>query len=474
MMKRVLGILLAVCFVLMPLSAMADVNLGDVISASKDINIVMFGSLKTLPHFIENADFNSDDTSHDRILDENGFMENHSVRNEFRIGWKAKGENWDFMAILESDFVLNKPNGDRGADATSPLDSGMTGEDFGVEKLNFSYDFGPFKINTGWNTKFLDLMTGGILYGDDHPYIGLAGKLGEAKWELLYLMIQDDIDSSSGFRDGDSLDWRAYTLRVAFDLDGFTLAPMYAFSDNEDHGADVHYLGVEGYGKIGKLIPRFEIVYAVGEQDVGGTDYDISAWGAFGSVEAALSKALNPFVGFYYLSGDDDDTDEDIDAFNGITNISRYSKTFGMENAIIYRYLTALGTHLYSNNFNTLGSASGYGGISNSSKADAPGMIMIGAGSKGALSDQLSYKAMIMYFMFESEDNLPNVVDPGTSVDDEVGLEIDFQLTYTFNKHFSLGNVLAVFVPGDGVTDRLGSDYDETAIVDTIELTWKF
>ena len=472
MKKSFFASFLIVSLILFPMIASAET--GNVIAKSKDINITMFGSLKTLPHFIENADFNDNNTGLDFIIDENGFMEDHNIRNEVRIGWSAKGKDWDFLIILESDINLNKANVDRGADGTAPKDSGMTGEDFAVEKLNFGYDFGGVKINTGWNTKFLDIRTGGILYGDDHPYIGFSGKMGNAPWEALYIIIQDETDSSSGFRDGDTLDWRVYTFRVGLDVGGYTIAPMYAYSDNEDHGADVSYLGVEGYGKIGMFTPRFEFVYAIGDQDTATGDNDISAYGFYGSIEAHISKACNVYFGGYYLSGDDDPNDDDVEAFNGIGNIARYSSTFGMENAFIYRFNPALGTHLYSNNFNTLGSVPGYGGISNSSKSDAPGMIMLGVGCRGALSEKLSYKAQAMYFAFAEEANLTNVVDPGSEVDDEVGIELDLQLTYKFNKHFSIGNVLAAFIPGDGVTDRLGDDYDETGFINTIEMIWKF
>jgi len=476
MKKSLIASLLVASLIFLPFTAMAD--LGDVIAKSKDIEINMFGSLKTFPHFIENADFNSDDTRYDFIIDENGTMENHAVRTEARIGWDAKADDWDFMIILESDFNLNKANADRGADKTAgyfnQMDTGFTGEDFGIEKLNFGYNFGPCKINTGWNTKFLDIMSGGILYGDDHPYIGLEGAFGKNKWEALYIIVQDDISNqgAGGVIDGDSLDWRVYTLRVGFDLNGFTLAPLYAFSDNEDRSANVHYMGVEGYGKLGIFTPRFEFVYATGEQTLTNQDLDISAFGAFASIEAGISKALNVYVGGYYLSGDDDPNDDDIEAFNGITNIGRYTPTFGMENAMIYRYVPALGTHLYSNNFNVLGSKAGYGGISNSSKADAPGMIMMGIGARGCLTDQLSYKTQVMYFAFEEQGALEQVA--GKSIDDEVGIEADLQLTYSFNPHFSIGNVIAVFFPGDGVEDRLGPAFDETAYVDTIELTWQF
>ena len=474
MRRRILLFLVAISM-LFPISVYASASLGNVVAKSKDINITMFGSLKTFPHFIENADFNDNNTPIDFILDENGFMEDHNIRNELRIGWAAKGENWDFLIILESDINLNKANVDRGADNTAPKDAGMTGEDFALEKLNFGYNFGSFKINTGWNTKFLDIRTGGILYGDDHPYIGFTGKFGSTPWEALYIIVQDETDSSGGFRDGDTLDWRVYTFRAGIDVGGYTIAPMYAFSDNEDHGADVHYLGVEGYGKIGMFTPRFEFVYAHGEQDAaGGSENDIGAYGLYGSIEAHISKACNVYFGGYYLSGDDDPTDDDVEAYNCIGAATRYSSTFGMENAFIYRFVPALGTHLYSNNFNTLGSTPGYGGISNSSKSDAPGLVMLGVGARGALNEKLSYKAQAMYFAFAEEANLTNVVNPGQEVDDEVGFELDLQLTYKFNNHFSIGNVLSAFFPGDGVTDRLGEDYDETGFINTIELIWKF
>ncbi len=472
--KMLLGILVFV-IMLIPLNAVAKMGSGKVKAKSSDIDIEMFGALKTYPHFMDNIDFNDHHTKYDRILDESGFMKNHSIRNEIRLGWQAKADNWDFLIILESDFTLSKANTDRGANNTDPLDSGMTGEDFGVEKLNFGYNFGPFKVNTGWNTKFLDLQSGGILYGDDHPYIGFTGNFNDWNWEALYLIIQDEIDNKGGVFDGDDLDWRVYTLRLAHEWSGMTLAPIYAFSDNEDHDAKVHYIGLEGYGKIGIMTPRFEFIYADGDQDVsGGGDNDIQAWGAYASVDFEVDKSFIPYIGGYYLSGDDDPGDDDMEAFNGITNISRYTPTFGMENAFVYRYVPALGSHLYSNNFNTLGSSPGYGGISNSSKGDAPGMYMLGAGAKGSLGEKLSYKTQIMYFAFAEEDGLEDLGYGNGDVDDEVGYEFDLRLTYKFNNHFSLGNVLSVFVPGDGIEDILGDEFDETAIMDTVEMVWGF
>ncbi len=476
-MKRIGIVLFVLIFAALPSGALAKMGSGKVTAKSSDVDIQIFGSLKTYPTFIANPDFNSDQTKYDFILDENGFMSENSIRSEARLGFKGQGDNWSFLTILEADFTYNKQNGDRGADRTDPLDSGMTGEDFGIEKLEFTYDFGPFTLKTGWQTKALEIHTGGVLYGDDHPYIGLSGKIHDVGWDLLYITVFDDIKNLEhgkpiGPLDSDALDWRVYTARLSIPYQGFTIAPFYAFSDNKDHKAHANYLGFETYGKYGMVVPRAEFVYAIGDEDVGNDNYDISAWAAFLSFEFDVQPYFKPYIGGYFISGDDDANDKDINAFNPITNISRYSPTFGMENAFIYRYIPALGSHLYSNSPDVLGKTPGYGGIGNSAKAESPGMMMLGAGAKGKY-DNWSYKTQLMYFWFENTGALEDVYNV-SDIDSAMGLEYDLQITYEFNKHFSLGNVAAVFVPGDGVQDIRGDDYDETAFMDTIEMKWKF
>ncbi|MFH0724899.1 MAG: hypothetical protein V2B19_00845 [Pseudomonadota bacterium] len=482
MMKKVVGSLLVLSLILLPMAASAD--LGQVVGA-KDIEIKMMGALKTLPMFVDNPDFNSKDTNLDRILDENGWMSDHDIRMEARVGWMATAKDWDFMMILEADFNVNKANVDRqtgvnnvNAAAWNPNAITANSDTFGIEKINFGYDFGPMKLNAGWNTKFVDLMTGGLIYADDHPYLGLAGKFGAKNvWEVLYLTVQDDISGTNGFWDGDTLDWRAYTARVGFNVNGFNVAPIYAYSDNNMREAQTHYLGVEGFGTTGIFTPRFELVYAVGNKDthVAGkkVEYDISAFAAYASLDIAISKALVPYFGGYYLSGDDDKNDKDINAYNGIAMNQRYTPTFGMENAFIYKFVPALGSFLYENGFQNLGTQAGYGGSSNGQCADAPGLIMLGAGLKGAINEQLDYKTQLMYFAIAEENNFKKI---GTTknVDKEVGWEYDLQLTYKFNSHFSLGNVVSVFLPSDFVEDYRGKDYDSMAFMDTIEMNWAF
>ena len=468
-------ILSALLFLSRPV--LAETVMGKVTPATPGLDIQLFVSLKSYPHFVSNMDFNDDDTVYDWILDESGIIDNDevTVRNEFRLGVKGGGENWKFMTILESDMALDKGNVDRGVRQGELSDTGMNGNEFGVEKLEFSYDFSshglPATIETGWNTTFVDLETGGLFYGDDHPYFSLAGNMDGTKWEILALLINDGATRDGN---GDDTDWQVYTAKVTVPMDDLKVCPFYGYSDNQSRDANVHYFGIQTYGKIGNLAPKAEFIYALGEKQnfpVVGDDADISAFGAFAAIEASINDMFNPYFGGYYISGDDDAADGKIQAFNPITNISRYTGLFGMENAFIYRYVPVLGTHLYSNTFDTLGGEKGYGGISNSASANSPGMYNLGIGTKGALSNW-SYKTQLMYFWFEETGALEDV--EGKSIDSAVGLEFDLQITYHFSKHFSLGNVVSLFDPGKGIQDLRGDDFDKTAFVDTVELKWIF
>jgi hypothetical protein len=480
LMKKLVVFAIVLAFLAVPLTAFG--TMGQMSPKSKDINVEFFGSLKTYPMWTSNLNFTDNNNVNDYMYDENGYIQDHDVRNEIRLGWKGGNDTFDFMVILEADFNLDKNNTDRGASVGQPLDSGMTGEDFGVEKLDIGYNFGPFRLHTGWTTRWLDIMTGGLVYGDDHPYIGLTGNIGENfKWEVDYTIIYDAFDDV--FYDGDRLDWRFYSAKGIYTIPsgfakGFVISPFYAFSDNSAHdNAQVSYIGLEAYGKLGIFTPRFEIAYADGDTDENdaGIDYDISAMAAYASVDIEICPEFIPFFGIKWEEGDNDPNDDDIEAFNSITDISRYTPTFGMENAIVYRGLrtpTGIGgswlSMLYSGNFNTIGTQNGYGGIGNLSRGDAPGLLMWGLGVKGKFGNW-SYQAQYMDFSFDEE---PDQLVAG--VDDEVGQEFDLRVAYAFSKHFTMANCFAAFDPGDAIQDLYGDDYDDTALVNTIELIWSW
>jgi hypothetical protein len=484
MRKNCTVVFLSVLFLLLLVSNQGMAEIGRVTAKSSDVDISIFGHLKTNPHFISNADFNDDNTSMDFMMCEAGTLDDDtvSVESEARLGFLGKGKNWGFLMILESNFVYDKGNTDRGVRAGEPTDSGMTGEDFGIEKLDFFYNFSDygadFAVQTGWNTKFLDWETGALCYVDDHPYIGLKGEFNNISWEGLYSIVYDNPGSSPlGTADADELDWDLYTFKMMFPYKGMKISPFYAYSDNQAREAKVSYLGFQAFGQIGKLRPRAEFVYAFGDRDdlpVGDTivDADVSAFAGFAALEFNLSTFLNPYVGGYYISGDDDAYDDDIDAFNPITNAAQYTSTFGMNSGFCYQYVPALGSHIYSNDTSMLGENGGYGGLSNSARAESPGMYSIGLGCKGRRG-KLSYKTQIQYICLEETGALEDVMGI-EDIDDELGYQFDLQLTFHFSDHFSLGNTISVYEPGDAIEDMYGHGFDDTGIMDTIEMMWKF
>ena len=162
MKKLMVVFAMLVAFLAVPLTAFG--TMGKMAPKSNDINVKWFGSLKTYPSWMSNLDFGGGGGL-DWMLDENGILADHNVRNELRMGWKGGNDTFDFMIILEADFNLDKNNTDRGANKSGATfqildDQGMTGDDFGVEKLDIGYNFGPFRIHTGWTTRWLDLHDG--------------------------------------------------------------------------------------------------------------------------------------------------------------------------------------------------------------------------------------------------------------------------------------------------------------------------
>ncbi|HIE08147.1 MAG TPA: hypothetical protein EYP64_08885, partial [Desulfarculaceae bacterium] len=339
MKKSYLALLVSIIFILATVgSSFAAMGEGTV-SAKKGVDLTLFGSNRFIPTYCSNMnDFDSD--KEDWVtLDEGGWGAGFFVRNELRLGFSGKGENFGFRVILENDIHYSKNNGDRNTYGTWGNTSTDFGAEFGVERSKFWYDFGPIRLTTGWDVTWADIKTGGLLYGDDHPFIMLSGKVDKVMdWQVNMLIIEDADDLNGKFtgkyRDSD---WYAYIGKMNFKVAGLTLSPFACFSDMRKGSQGIgnsqaYYGGFEAYGKIGIFQPSFEAVYVGGtindaykngsaDQD----DYDISSYAAFASLKIALMPEFQPYIGGFYVAGDDDNTDNDAEGFVGITNITRYT-----------------------------------------------------------------------------------------------------------------------------------------------------
>ncbi len=443
--------------------------------------IEFFGTAKIKPTYYSNFDF--DDSKGDKpALNEGGWASGEHIRGELRLGWKASGEKWRVKMIAEADVILEKDTGDRSFYVGAEKDNQPnTGGEFGIERAEMGYTFNKyFDLSTGWDIRYLDIKSGGLLYGDDHPFVGLSGALTDStRYELLYLPIQnrDLINVSDATVTGD---WRVYSLKVDQVIDTgvgkLTLSPLGAFSDNRDAEAEVYYYGLEVLGQLGPIMPSFEIIGADGDFDNG---KDISSWALFAGAELPVNKAFNPYVAYRFTQGDGDQNDDDVEGFNGITDIGRYTPLMGMDGNILGEHLASgasiYNSPLYSFSPERAVGGDGYGGIGNGSSGNNPGQSLIAVGTKGDLSDfipKVSYKAQAFFIWYDDTGNLINVKNPGQSVDDYAGTTFDVQTKYAFNKNFAIDYIFSGFVPGDGIQDQVAAD--DTAFVHALTMAWTY
>jgi len=409
------------------------------------------------------------------------------IRNEIRLGWKAGGDKWKIMMIAETDLISEKDTADRSFYNTgtkgSPAAANAGGE-FGIERLELNYTFAPaLVLSTGWNIRAADIKTGGLLFGDDHPFIELGGKLTDnLQYALTYLQINNRqlTAGQSPVRD----DWRAYLLKFNV-LAGagnakFDLSPMVLFSDNKMRNAKVYYYGVEATGQVGIFKPYAEFVYADGEFRNTTPARDIKAYAYFAGVEAAVSKAFNPYVAIRFASGDDNSSDNDVEGFVGITDIARFTPLIGMDGNILGESMgNPYGNVLYSYAPERKFATNQYGGISNAGSGDNPGHMIAALGAKGAISDPLSYKAQIFMIWYDKKNNvLIGAGKPGAGTpitDDFAGTVFDLQLSYKFSPNFSTYFIYSTFVPGDAIKDQLANTADDTpAYLASLGLVWTY
>lgn len=466
---------------------MASVSMLAIPAAAADISF--FGTAKVKPTYYDNFDF--DDSTNDApIINEAGLTKGEHVRSELRLGWKAAGDKWKIKMIAEADVIMEKDTADRsfyvGAEKEGQPN---TGGEFGIERAEFVYTFLPaLELQAGWDVRFLDIKSGGLLYGDDHPFVGFRGKPGEnSSYELLYIPIQNRVNlRTDPLGDSTSADWRVYSFKYNHDLvfgdSKMTFSPLVAYSDNEARDAQVTYYGLEGLGTIGMFKPSFEIVFDDGEFDATAGGADIGSMAAFAGVEMNVNKAFNPYLALRYAQGDDNEFDNDAEGFVGITDIARFTPLMGMDGNILGEDMQqGYGATLYSYTpqryYKAQGTAGNniYGGISNAGSGNNPGQKLFAIGTKGDLSDllpNLSYKAQAFFIWYDETGNLVNTKNPGESVDDYAGTTFDLQVKYAFSNNFAIDYIFSTFVPGDGLEDIHNAD--DNAYVHALTLAWTY
>jgi hypothetical protein len=457
----------------------------------------VFGSARVKPTYYGNTD-NDSDKEDVPLLNEGGFASGEHVRAEMRLGVSAKGENWRAKIIAEGDMIMEKDTADRSF-YTDSLKEGRpnAGSEFGIERTEFAYTFAKgLELSTGWDIRSLDIKSGGLVFGDDHPFIGATGQLAEnTKYEVLYLIIQNRAlpATDAGYHAPVTGDWRAYSLKVdqSFAIpDGkLTISPFFAASANKAREANAYYLGAELTGTVGIISPSAEFAYVTGSF---ANDTDIASYAGYLGAEVALAKVFSPYVALRYTRGDDDAGDKDANGFVGITDIGRFSPLMGMDGNILGEHLhgtNIYGSPLYSFSPDRAVGGNLYGGISNVSSGNNPGQRLLAVGAKGDLSElvpNLSYKAQAFFIMYDETQNLLNQqsvneqlargVAPADVVAEKVSryaaTTADVQLRYKVSPNFAVEGLLSVLLPGAGIEDQI--DASDPAMIGGLSFDWNF
>ena len=460
------------------------------------------------------------DSPRSHLTEGAGAVKDSYVRTEDRLFFNfAHDQDWDVYFMLEVDTLFQSHTADR-----TDFAFGRQSQQFGVERLNASFNL-PWmssRLRGGWDARGIDIGYGGFVYGDDDPGIGIVGGVDGWKWEAWYIK---KIEDEAGYGDDTAFyppgvnplgppsqhrnaDRTFYYGKLGHDFDSTCLEGFYMYHKNRvaQQKIDHHVAGLQGKGTYGILKPMFEVAYATGdfEDAVSGfPDADINSWGAFADLAFDLGqkvgiKKFEPHVGAYYLQGDDDPTDDDLEGWTEVVGISRFTPRFGNEQSISHDGNALLGQIEYSM-FPAFYGTTAYtgGGITGGADFDNPGFKMVGAGLKAAW-DKWSYTTNVMGMWFEAEEAVEAyyfLLGTGAGldftnikIDDFMGIEWMNELSYKLYDSVTLKAGASFLLPGDGAEDitqalnafARGVDFDQGESSDdvsmrfAVELLWFF
>ncbi len=433
-------------------------------------------------------------SSRAHLTERGGSVKDDYIGTENRLFFNAnRGDEWDFYMALEMDTVLSSTAVDR-----TDFVEGKQSQQFGIERLAVSAKIPSLysRFWMGWDAKGVDIHTGGLVYGDDDPTIGLYGHKGKWKWDFGFIMKKE---GEAGYFRGSSITNAIGEALKDFDADrwilrnnvaykvfpNFTLEGFYVFEYNTYKVPGRifrHFVGLQGYGQFGIVKPVFEIAYDWGDADgyngsvksvydaVHGTsyfvnshnDFDITAYALYGDVAFDLSKQVGlkqfePHIGFYYVGGDSDPLDGKFSGFMAVTGIDRFSPRFGTEASIAFDGNPVLGQILYSMIPAQIGMVGACGGaITGTGNLDNPGLVMLGGGLKAKPTSWISYKGNVMFMWFQTVDGLNVALQSKgqkANINRFIGLEWNNELAFKFYHNITVKAQGAVLFPGAGAKD---------------------
>ncbi len=290
----------------------------------KDLELKFGTQIETDFEVKDNYDFNND--AKDVNPGDDGFF----VQQESRFWMDATAGPFSTRIMIEAEVFWDTDTleGD-------PTDPG--GKDIAVEQAWGAYDFDIVNVRIGGQLFTLDPI--GMVYTDDDYGIRLWDTYDWGDWNFFWAFSQEGSDDP-GITAHDDRHFLMGNANIK--VDGWVVTPFIGYVLDRGRGngpgptdgktgrfQDIYWLGGNVRGEIPNtgLQVMGQFVYVTGEQDLttntasADLSLDIQALMGFASVAYPIPNSpLTVEVAGVWMSGDDDPTDGDGEAYAGIFN----------------------------------------------------------------------------------------------------------------------------------------------------------
>jgi len=417
--------------------------------------------------------------------------------------WRVKATlvgNVNFLGVRENAIV--KPDVRRGTTRTDGRASLQElFFEYKIADLSANYDF--VSVRAGIQPFISDFR--GFVFSDMNLGVRLFGNLHSNRTQFnLAFFERLEKDTNSGLNTFELRDQRVAVANVyrqdlfvegytatasvhylqddatfVFDRNGFLARPDPVGSFTP-HEVEALYLGVAGFGHLGRINIDHALYYVTGEDSLnpiagadlfaGRDDVDISAFMA--AVEVSYDRDWwRPRIGYFHASGDDDPTDRDARGFAAIFDNPNFAgggfsfwNRMGIPLAGAGVALTSRGSLLPS---------------LQSSKEEGqpnfvnPGLHLLSLGVDVEITPKLRSVVTANVLRFDTTEVLELLLfQPGISKDLGIDLSVGFRYRPFLNENFVVLAGAAAFLPGDGFADIYEDDGALGAVFGNVVLTF--
>lgn len=382
-------------------------------------------------------------TQRDFVADEKADSSRADSRT--RLFYTAEfSKNFKLVNKFEMDAIWGSNKYyDRAPGATDKAGSGAIGADsISVEVKNTYADFAfdlvndaklGFKLGTQGT-----VISRGFLFNDDFSGAIVSYDMKDVKIPVIWIKANEGgpgINAAGDKLNDEDIDVYALSPEIKVGK-AVMINPLFAYQKQESTNSDIYNFGLNADYKADKFGAWFTGIYQNGTILSGTADVDLASYLVAAGADYTIDK-LNLNAQGFFASGDDDATDDEVNAYCGFANAG--GKTLAGQD---YHWAEIMGGGIFDSNVSNGIANYGYNGITNITA------VKIGASYKAM--DKLTVYGDVWYAMLS---------EVATGQDDELGTEIDLRARYMLFENLALDVVGAYLVAGDA-TNKDDNPYE--------------